>query len=146
MDVSIVTLKHGLILFWALWMTVVVLNNLGDGLRVLGLVPETFPIHSGNYSVMRDVMAKRRAPDWSTKLLFAGVILWEIIIAYLLWRAVFDLTTFLIPAFGANLALWAAFMIADEVFVAYEVEATHLRIFTAQIVTLLFILLTPILF
>jgi hypothetical protein len=143
MAVSPFTLKQGLILFWALWMSVVVVNNLGDGLRVLGLVPPSFPIHSGNYHVMRDVMAKRRAPEWSTMLLFVGVIVWEIIAAYLLWRAVFDVSAFALPAFAASLALWAVFMIADEVFVAYEVETTHMRIFTAQLVTLLFILLAP---
>jgi hypothetical protein len=36
-----------------------------------------------------------------------------------------------------RLALWAAFLVADEVFVAYAVEGAHLRLFIAQLVTLL---------
>ena len=42
---------------------------------------------------------------------------------------------------GVGLGLWAAFVLADELFVAYEggTEATHLRIFTAQLVSLVLI-------
>jgi len=42
--------------------------------------------------------------------------------------------------------LWvkaAAFLVADEVFFAYPVEGTHLRLFTAQLATLLAIELLP---
>jgi hypothetical protein len=46
-------------------------------------------------------------------------------------------------AFVVALALWSAFAIADEVFIAYDVEATHLRLFVAQLVSLLAIYLLP---
>jgi hypothetical protein len=39
--------------------------------------------------------------------------------------------------------LWAAFVLADEVLIAYSVEATHLRLFAAQLLTLLAIVLLP---
>ena len=39
----------------------------------------------------------------------------------------------LYAAFTAGLSLWLAFALADEVFVAYPVEGTHLRLFTAQL-------------
>jgi hypothetical protein len=39
--------------------------------------------------------------------------------------------------------LWAAFVLADELLIAYPVEATHLRLFTAQLATLLTIVLLP---
>jgi hypothetical protein len=42
-----------------------------------------------------------------------------------------------------SLSLWAAFQVADVVFIAYGVEATHLRLFTAQLATLLVIELVP---
>jgi hypothetical protein len=40
-------------------------------------------------------------------------------------------------AFAAGLGLWGAFLLADEVFVAYALGGTHLRPFTAQLATLL---------
>jgi hypothetical protein len=43
----------------------------------------------------------------------------------------------------ASLGLWAAFLVADEVFIAYAVEATHLRLLTAQLATLLAVELLP---
>jgi hypothetical protein len=49
----------------------------------------------------------------------------------------------LYAAFTAGLSLWLAFALADEVFVAYPVEGTHLRLFTAQLATLLAVELLP---
>jgi hypothetical protein len=43
----------------------------------------------------------------------------------------------LYAAFLTGLSLWAAFILADEVFIAYAVEGTHWRLFTAQLATLL---------
>jgi hypothetical protein len=40
-------------------------------------------------------------------------------------------------ACGLSLALWAAFLVADEIFLAYDAEATHMRIFSAQLLSLL---------
>ena len=42
-----------------------------------------------------------------------------------------------------SLLLWGAFLLADEVFIAYPVAATHLRLFTAQLATLLAVELLP---
>lgn len=42
-------------------------------------------------------------------------------------------------AFTVGLGLWAAFLLADEVCIAYAVEATHFRLLLAQMVTLLLI-------
>jgi hypothetical protein len=49
-------------------------------------------------------------------------------------------------AFTASLGLWMAFILADEFFIAYEVaglEATHVRLFTAQLASLLVLRLLP---
>ena len=46
-------------------------------------------------------------------------------------------------AFTAALLLWAAFLVSDELFIAYALEATHLRLFLAFLVTLLAIVLLP---
>ena len=47
------------------------------------------------------------------------------------------------PAFVVGVALSAGFVLADEVFVAYDVEATHLRLPVAQLVSRLAIHLLP---
>jgi hypothetical protein len=49
----------------------------------------------------------------------------------------------LYAAFTVSLTLWAAFALADEAFIAYAVEGTHLRLFTAQLATLLAVELLP---
>jgi hypothetical protein len=39
--------------------------------------------------------------------------------------------------------LWSAFLVADEVLIAYPLEGTHLRLFVAHLVTLLAVELLP---
>ena len=84
--------------------------------------------------------------------MFVIVLVWQAAVGALLWIAAIhrararglELGT-ATTALGLGLALWAAFVIADELFVAYEsgAEATHLRIFTAQLVTLIAVHLLP---
>ena len=50
---------------------------------------------------------------------------------------------YLYPAFLISLLLWAGFMLADELLIAYTVEGTHVRLLTAQLATLLVIALVP---
>ena len=45
--------------------------------------------------------------------------------------------------FVVGIALWAGFVLADEVLVAYDVEATHLRLLVAQLVSFLAVHLLP---
>ena len=49
----------------------------------------------------------------------------------------------LYTAFLVSLALWAAFIVIDEIFLAYATEDTHLRVFTAQALSLLLLFLVP---
>jgi hypothetical protein len=82
-------------------------------------------------------------------LLFAGVILWEGVATLLFWWAAWTFRgkksgqKVLYSAFTTSLLLWEAFLIADEVFISYPVEGTHLRLFIAHLVTLLAIVLLP---
>jgi hypothetical protein len=75
--------------------------------------------------------------------LFAGVILWEAVAAGLFWRAGWSFRgrssarQAVYMAFTTSLLLWGAFLVADEVFIAYPLESTHLRLFVAHLVTLL---------
>jgi hypothetical protein len=139
------TLKRGLLLFWAAWLSLVFLTNLLDGLKAAGLLPEGWSFASGNYRFVCETTARHGTPAWLNGVLFAGVVCWEGLAAVLFWLAGLRLRArgLRYAAFAAGLSLWAAFVLADEVFVAYLVEATHWRLFTAQLATLLAVELLP---
>ncbi len=142
-------LKRGLLLFWAAWLTVVLTTNLLDGAKAAGLLPEGWAFASGNYRFLAETTARYGTPAWLNGLLFAGVLCWEGVAAVLFWLAWGRSSgrgagrRTLYAAFTVGLGLWAAFLLADEVCIAYAVEGTHLRLFTAQLATLLAIELLP---
>jgi len=145
-----VLLKRGLLFFWSIWLTVVFATNLCDAAKALGLLGESWTFASGNYGFVVHTTARYGTPGWLNGLLFLGVLCWEATAALLLWLAWWTFqgrgkkgNGLLYAAFTASLMLWAAFAVADEVFIAYPVEATHLRLFTAQLATLLAIELLP---
>jgi len=146
----IVFLKRILLAFWAAWLSLVFATNLFDAVKTAGLLGESWLFASGNYHFLAETTARYGTPVWLNMLLFLGVICWEGVAALLFWLAWWtfhgrgkDNTVMLYAAFTAGLALWAAFLVADEVFVAYAVEGTHLRLFTAQLATLLAVELLP---
>jgi hypothetical protein len=149
-DRPAVFLKRTLLACWATWLTVVFATNLMDLGKALGLVPEGFAFASGNYRFLVETTARYGPPAWLSGLLFLGVVCWEGLAALLFWlawrrfqgRGEAGRRT-LHAAFLAGLTLWAAFMIADELFIAYAVEAVHVRLLTAQLATLLAIELLP---
>jgi hypothetical protein len=145
----VVLLKRGLLLFWAAWLTVVFTTNLLDGAKVVGLLDEDWAFASGNYRFLAETTARYGTPAWLNGLLFAGVVCWEGLAAVLFWLAWRGFggcgrgTRWVYMAFAASLSLWAAFLLADEVFLAYAVAGTHLRLFTATLASLLAIELLP---
>jgi hypothetical protein len=137
-------LKRTLLFFWAVWLTVVFATNVLDGCKAVGLLGADWPLASGNYRFLAETTGRYGTPGWLNGLLFVGVVSWEGAAAVLFWLAwrrfrgrgqVGGRTLY--AAFTAGLGLWAAFLVADEVCIAYGVEATHWRLFTAQLVTLL---------
>jgi len=143
-------LKRCLLLFWAVWMTVAFVTNVLDGGKALGLLAENWSFASGNYRFLVEATARYGTPSWINGLLFLGVICWEGAAALLFWLAWqryrcnrVEKQRLLYAAFTVSLTLWSAFAIADELFIAYAVEGTHLRLFSAQLATLLAIELLP---
>jgi hypothetical protein len=143
----VLLLKRVLLLGWAVWLSVVLATNVADALKVLGLLAEDWSFASGNYGFVASTTARYGPPAWLNGILFAGVIAWEAAAAGLFWLA--SLTyrgagqPLVYAAFTASLSLWLAFAVADEVCVAYPVEATHLRLLIAQLATLLAVELLP---
>lgn len=143
-------LKGCLLAFWAVWQSVVFITNLLDAGKAIGLLEESWAFASGNWRFLVETTARYGTPTWLNAGLFFGVICWEGLTALLFWLAFFKYRSngagarrIVHAAFTAGLMLWAAFMIADEVFIAYAVEGTHLRLFIAQLATLLAIELLP---
>jgi hypothetical protein len=150
MTVPILLLKHGLLLFWAFWLSITWLTNACDGLKALRLLGAGWWVASGNYARMVETTQKYALPRWLTALLFLGVVLWQGLAAGLFWGAIGAFQGMHGPglerlhtAFGVSLALWAALMLADELLLVYEVEAPHMRIFMAQLISLLVLHLVP---
>lgn len=136
-------LKLGLVGLWAAWFSLVVLSNAFDALKQLGALPAGWRFVSGNFEQVREAVSVYRCPDWCAALLYAGVVLWQVLAAALLWRAL--LLSLAEPglaldavnlAFTCALGLWAAFLLAEEVFRQYRTESKHLLFFIAQLLSL----------
>ncbi len=152
MDLNLITLKQGIILSWATWLSLVLLLNFLDVAKNLKILPETWKFSSGNYPFMQAVTKVFNTPNWLTWMMYVSAIIWEIVAVYLLWAALssFDPNNLRLVnlAFMVNLALWAAFMVMDELFLAwlipgFNIMETHRSLFTANLVSLMAIHLLP---
>jgi hypothetical protein len=148
---SLGLIKRGILLFWALYFLLVLSSNLVDGLIAAGLVSEGFAFASGNYALIEIVTSRYGVADGINAILFLGVLVWEALAAALFSRASLQF-----PAeagrrdarlaFGVGLALWAVFILVDELFIAYHIaglESTHVSLLSAQFITLLALELLP---
>jgi hypothetical protein len=147
--IYVILFKRSILLVWAVWFSVVFLSNLLDAGKGLGLLGESWAFASGNWHAIRKTTALYGISDAVNALMFGGVIIWEAITACLFWRA--GLTylgrmssrKFVYQALTSSLLLWGAFLVVDELFIAYALGATHLRLFNAHLLTLLAIELLP---
>jgi len=137
------TLKSGVLLFWAAWFSLVLLADVGDALKAGGALPARWTFASGNWELMLKVTGVHATPVAIVGVLFLGAIAWEAVAAVLFWRAWAAGGRGGLVAFTVSLALWAAFTLADEVFVAHNLEATHLRLFGVQLLSVLALRLLP---
>jgi hypothetical protein len=143
-------LKRGLLAFWALWHALVCFTNLVDILNYLALLDPKWRCASGNWKFLQETTARYQCSLTTNTVLFAGVIAWQGLAAFLFAYAAVSLRAkkgnaarLAYPPFTVSLGLWAAFMIADEVFLAFPVEWTHRGIFTSLLGSLLVIALVP---
>ena len=127
--------RLGLTLFWALWLTIVTATNVANALRTAGVLPSTFAFASDNLQLIETTTSIYGVPTTVVWLLFAGVIAWEATAAILLWRAAARLgrgdAAALDLAYGAAMGVFAAFMVADELLLAYQMQGGHTRLFVA---------------
>ncbi|ARK11121.1 hypothetical protein A6C57_12745 [Fibrella sp. ES10-3-2-2] len=140
-------IKAGILLFWALYFSIICVSNSTDALKTLGLLPPDFRFVSGNYNLVSKVVGIYDVTAGLAGLFFAGVILWEGIGAFLFWKALIGTVrqpslsqsaTYL--ALGVTLGLWAMFIVIDEVFLAYEypgLSATFFSLLLSELGTLI---------
>ena len=139
-------LRAGILGFWALWLTIVTASNITNGLRVAEVLPSNFPFASANFQLIEGATAIYGTPASVVWVLFVGVILWEGLAAGLFFRAARSFWAsgeFDVAPFVAAMGLFACFMLADELLIAYPMQATHMRIFIALGVSLLILRVVP---
>jgi hypothetical protein len=145
---DLLTLKQGILLLWALWMTLVVILNVFDVFKSSGRLPETWTFSSGNFWYIGQVTKIYDTPAWINWILFLSVIAWEIFGGVLLWAALVDFSgssyALIDAAFVVNIALWGAFIVMDELFQAWAAEIgnsnameAHRSLFVAWLISLM---------
>lgn len=141
---TVVAIKRGLLLYWSLWFTIVFVMNVFDGLQALGVIDKGWEIAPGRFSLISSTTAIYGAPAGAHGALMLGVIVWEGFAAGAFWRAFHKFHGLknadrraLAVAIVLALSLFATFLVADGFFVNHLYEATHLKIFVAQLASLL---------
>jgi hypothetical protein len=147
---TLANIKRVTLVFWAAWLSVVAATNVLDAAAAASALPGWFKFVSGNWRWINQVMDPLEVPRGLQTVFFAGAIAWEVLAAALFWQAAavyrgrpLGRERATVRACGVNLALWAAFQVLDEVFLAYQPEGVHRAIFLSQLVTLLFLQLSP---
>jgi hypothetical protein len=140
------TVQTGLVLFWAVWLSLIAMTNLFDALKQAGFLPGGWTLASYNYDLVVQTVGAHGVPVVVGALLFGMVIMWQGLAAGLFWRAYSGLRrgrpgtgADVTQAFVVSLALWAAFLIATEATVSYATAGTHKATLIAQLASLLVI-------
>lgn len=126
------TLKTALLGFWTLWFSVVFLTNAFSALRAAGRVGPGWTFASKNYESVAKAVSVYGAAPWVPRVLFAGVLAWQLATAYLFATALVAATSAGAVdsesanlAFGSGMGFFAALMLADEVTIKYAYEQAH---------------------
>lgn len=151
---DLLTLKQGIVLMWAVWISFVVILNVFDVFKTAGALPATWKFASGNYWYIEQVTKIYGTPAWINWVFFIIVIAWESFCGVMLWVAFagFDGSNYAMinAAWVVNLALWAGFIVMDEVFLAWAAEIgnsnameSHKGFFVAFLVSLIALHVLP---
>ncbi|MGL4611741.1 MAG: hypothetical protein ACRCYY_19030 [Trueperaceae bacterium] len=140
-SLSVFTLKQGILLLWAIWLSMVTVMNIIEALKAAKLLPSSVKA-SANWTLMLRITDVYKTPIWINAVMFAGVIVWEAVASVLLWSAFFTrnidtATTSLILC----IALWGAFILVNQFFLVFNTEpavaTVHRDLFVVFVVSLL---------
>ena len=147
-EYSLYYFKLGVLLFFATWFLIAFLTNLIDLFNILNLTNQ-WKFHSSNYLALKEVLHIYNTPDIILNFLFFFNIFIQGISALLFFYASFryfknyNAWPLINIAFDASIALWAVFLVMEEIFIAYAYEATHIRLLMLEIISLLSLHLLP---
>lgn len=113
-------------------------------------MPHAWPFASGNFRGVTQALNTYSGSRWLPWLLFSGVLCSQLLVVCLYGWAVISSGSAgslnwpaIDAACASGLGLWAAFMLADEIFKQYDVEHSHVLFFIAQLVTFVSFYLLP---
>ncbi|MBX3710205.1 MAG: hypothetical protein KIT56_09515 [Gammaproteobacteria bacterium] len=140
-------IKVGILFFFFLWFSIAFSSNFIDFLNSLGITNE-WRFHSGNYDAVKKTIQIYNAPQSILNFLFYSDILIQATSALLFFAAFLsffrkrDAWRLINSAYGISMALWAIFLIIEEIFIAYSYEAAHIRLLL-ELVSFLLLHLLP---
>jgi hypothetical protein len=144
------TAKLGLIAFWALWFGITFVTNLCSALKARRMLSQRWKFASENYRAVADAASVYDSTGRLAFFLFIVVLVWQFAAAILFagaaalwWTSINMDRSAANAAFALGLGLWAAFMLADEIFLQYERESPHATIFIAQVVSWMALYVLP---
>ena len=137
-------LARGLLLFWALWLSVVTASNAVDALQAAGVLAPGSTFASGNFALVAETLTIYSLPQACAAVLFALVLLLEGAASALFGRAALDpQPPKVIAAFLVAIGLFCAFLVFDEVLLVYRrfpnLETTHFTVLGALLLSWLVI-------
>ena len=141
--------KLGLLVFWGAWYIIAFCTNLCECFERLRILPKSWPFASGNLRSVTQAVKTYSASRWLPWLLFAGVLCSQLVVIFLFGWAVISSAAGSLDseavnaAFTAGLSLWAAFLLADEIFKQYDAEHSHVLFFIAQLITFISLYVLP---
>lgn len=147
---SVYLLKRGTLLFWAMWFSCAWLSNFFDLLKHAEWISPYWTFVSGNFTFVQNVLSIYKLPTVVAEILFVGVLFLEGLIALFFWKAFLTFSPgqparliWVNRAFTLSAGLWAAFLVTEEIFIAYLYEQSHLLLFLAQLICLMMIHAIP---
>jgi len=141
---ALVAIKRGLLLYWALWCSVIFATHAIFELKAFGLIRfADLPLLSSSTAIYGAAAGEHGV--WSI-----GVVVWEGAAAVVFWIALRKFrgrkssqTAALAAPFALAFSLFAVFVIADHLFLNSAYQAMHLRIMAALSVSFLVVFFLP---
>ncbi|KTD56004.1 hypothetical protein Lsai_2134 [Legionella sainthelensi] len=126
---------QGIILMWALWISIVFLTDFCNLMVGFDLLPADFPASSHNLDWIHQFLKLYWLDnDRMCLILFSIINLWVMAIAVLYWRAFISYYTCgkyyvyrVMQAFILNMSLFVCFLVTDEIFIQYQAGHSHMN-------------------
>jgi hypothetical protein len=148
--VGLFHLKLGCLLYWACWFSLAFLTNVFDFIHAMTGLSSDWHFRSGNYVLLSSTLSLYHTSGLFLNFLFICNMAVQGLSAVLFfsagmyfWRRHRYTWPCINLAFTISIALWAVFLIMEEIFIAYAFEGGHSRLFIFELVTLLSIHLLP---